>query len=635
MIHAPIRWALLLLFPCLLASAQVISFPTSMDDSLGAMRTARMESNLFLAGSSNPNTTEVQSPDSSISRLDLKAPGKARHEYEQGYRLLMRKDLADAIEHFNKAIAIYPKFVAAHNSLGTAYLESGRNQQAMDQFNQAIALDGHLPNSYLNLGCAELALGQNASAEDSFRKASSIAPLDLQLKLALAYGEFANHDYPAVIATAREVHQGKHEGVAVIHFFAAGALDAQGNLVEAQQQMETLLQEDPRSSSATQFRQILEQIRKEQAQQAAASLHPATVLVPKAPAAPTAEQLAQRKQFALQTKNEEEQIAEAETAPDPTCLDCGAKNTALGPTPDSGSGLGQPGKQPPGGILRVSVDEISEFFTATDHGRPVTDLVASDVQILDNGRAPEVVLGFRNESELPLRLGLVIDTSDSVAGRFSFEQNAATKFLRETTSGKDDLAFVVGVNNLVLLAQDFTADQDSAVRAVRQLVPSGGTSLWDAVAFSADKLAGRPELQPVARVLVVISDGNDNSSSITFKQAIEHAQRDEVAVYTVSTNEMGEEDEALVGNHALQALADLTGGGAFIPNSLRELNRSLADLQQVIRSRYLVSYRPASFELDGKYRTIDLEAQKDGRQLKVFARKGYYASAPPSASPAP
>jgi Ca-activated chloride channel homolog len=636
MIHAPIRWALLLLFPCLAGSAQVISFPTSMDDAMDAMQTARMQMNFFQLGSRDPHTTEVQSPDSSVSRLDLKAPGKARHKYEQGYRLLVRKDLAGAIEQFTQAIAIDPKFVAAHNGLGTADLELGQYQQAVDEFNQAIALDGHLPNSYLNLGCAELALKRYASAEDSFRKATLLAPLDLQLKLALAYAEFANHDYPAVITIAREVHQGKHDGAAVIHFFAAGALQAQGNLAEAQQQMETLLQEDPKSSSVAQFRQILDEIRKEEAQQAAASLRPAAVQVLKAPAGPTPEQLAQRKQFALQMRNEEDQIAEAETAPDPTCVDCGAKVPSLpDPAPDSSTELGPPGKQPPGWILRISVNEISEFFTVTDHGRPITDLTAADVQILDNGKAPENVLGFRNEAELPLRLGLVIDTSDSIASRFSFEQDAATKFLRETTAGKDDLAFVVGVNNLVLLAQDFSADQDSAVRAVHQLAASGGTSLWDAVAFSADKLAGRPEVQPVARVLVVISDGNDNSSSVTLKQAIEHAQRDEVAVYTVSTHEMSDDDEALVGNHALQALADLTGGAAFVPDSLRELNGSLDELQQVIRSRYLVSYKPASFALDGTYRTIDLEAQQNGRPLKVFARKGYYASAPPNASPVP
>ena len=88
----------------------------------------------------------------------------------------------------------------------------------------------------------------------------------------------------------------------------------------------------------------------------------------------------------------------------------------------------------------------------------------------------------------------------------------------------------------------------------------------------------------------------------------------------------------MLGDHALRALSELTGGAVFMPDSARGLDASLADLQQVIRGRYLVSYKPASFQRDGRYRTIDIEAQKDGRKLKVFARKGYYASAVPSGS---
>jgi VWFA-related protein len=147
------------------------------------------------------------------------------------------------------------------------------------------------------------------------------------------------------------------------------------------------------------------------------------------------------------------------------------------------------------------------------------------------------------------------------------------------------------------------------------------------VAFAADKLMSRTELQPVARVLVVISDGEDNSSSVTLKQAIARAQRGEVAVYTVSPREISREPaSALLGDHALKTMSELTGGASFMPGSLRNLNGSLADLQQVIRGRYLVSYKPASFQRDGRYRAIDIKAEKEGRKLKVYARKGYYAS---------
>lgn len=214
MLSSPIRWALLFLAFGSAASAQMMSFPASgaAMSSLDAIQQGRLDFNLFLIGSRNPHTTEVQSPDSSVSRLDLKSPGKARREYERGYQLLMQKDLQGAIEHLNKSLNIYPKFVAAHNALGSAHLKLGGNKQAYSEFAQAIALDDHLPNSYLNRGCAELALKEYSAAVESLRKATSLAPLDLQLKLALAYAEFANHDYSRVIAIANEVHERKHEG---------------------------------------------------------------------------------------------------------------------------------------------------------------------------------------------------------------------------------------------------------------------------------------------------------------------------------------------------------------------------------------------------------------------------------------
>jgi VWFA-related protein len=178
-----------------------------------------------------------------------------------------------------------------------------------------------------------------------------------------------------------------------------------------------------------------------------------------------------------------------------------------------------------------------------------------------------------------------------------------------------------------LVVQDFTGDQKTIAHAVDQLVPLGGTALWDAVALAADKLADLAEIQPVARILVVISDGEDNSSSVTLKEAIQRAQHGEVAIYTVSTREYEQENStALLGDHALRTLAELTGGAAFTPGSIRRLNSSLADLQQVLRGRYLISYKPALFQRNGSYRTIDITAQKDGHKLRVHSRKGYYAA---------
>jgi Ca-activated chloride channel homolog len=614
-------------------AAQTLNFPASNSDrfnpgvALDAIQAAQLDFNLFTINTRDENGSPVQSPSVSVSKLDLKAPGKARREYEKGFQLLMRKDWQDAVVHLGNATDIYPSFVAAHNALGSTYLGMSQDEQARGEFEKAVALDDHLPNSYLNLGCAELALKQYGAAEESLRKASSIAPLDLQLRTALAYGEFLNHDYPAVVETARQVHGRKHKGAALVHYFAGAAWAAQDNLVEAQQEMETLLQEDPKSGSAEQFRQILEQIKTEQITRAEAKLHPAqTLTLSFDTAGPHPEQKLRTAQQVLQDLKEKSQIAEAEA--DPTCAECGTRagvESAVATNPHSS--LKRPSLDS-GAKFRAVVDEVAIFFAATDHGRSATNLTASDIEVRDDNRPPHAILGFRNESELPLRMGLIIDTSNSITDRFSFEQEAATKFLQTVVTGKDDLAFVVGVNNSVLLVQDFSEDQGLIARAINQLAPGGGTALWDAVGFGAEKLAGRTEAQPVARVLVVISDGEDNTSSATLKQAIASAQQGEVAVYTVSTRDFTEVEDpsAELGDHALRTLSELTGGAEFVPGSIRHLKGSLADLQQVIRGRYLVSYKPDSFQRDGRYRAIDIKAEKDGHKLKVYARKGYYAS---------
>ena len=644
MIHAKLGRAFLFLFLSGAASAQIMSIPSSgfgeansSPVGMGLISSEQMMNNQFLLSSdAHRNQSALQTPSGSVSKLDLKAPWKAKREYDKGYQLMMRRDFTNAVQHLGIAIAEYPKFVAAHNALGSAYLSMGQNEQARDEFTQAVALDDHLPNSYLNLGCAELALKNYPAAEDSIQKASAIAPLDLQLLMALAYGQFMNHNYPAVIATANQVHSRKHENAAVVHYFAAGALEAQNNLPDAQTELETLLREDPKSSTAEQARQSLKQIKEERE-------HPVVAEKP-APAekfsfvapADAAEQAARQGQQTLQDLKEKSQIAEAEAEPKSVCPNCAPPNSSV-----PGEAASRPVVRPKtplsnfnGPTIHSSVDEVAVFFAATDHGKPVTNLTRAEVGIRDDRKAPEAIRGFRNEAQLPLRLGLVIDTSDSVNTRFNFEQSAATNFLQQAVPGKDDLSFVVGVANSVLLVQDFTPDQKLASHAVGQLVPSGGTALWDAVAFASDKLASRPEVQPVARVLVVISDGQDNSSSVTLKEAIERAQHGEVAIYTVSTRDFDNDNaSAALGEHALKTLAELTGGAAFTPGSVRRLKSSLGDLQQVVRSRYLVSYKPASFQRDGQYRTIEIAAQKDGHKLRVYARKGYYAGVVNSETP--
>jgi VWFA-related protein len=635
---------LLLFLPCA-AFAQVFNFPSSnagMTPStglVGLVQETMLEHSLWLINGAN--RSPLESPGGSLSKLDLQAPGKARREYEKGYQLLMKKDFQGAVQHLTAATSIYPSFVAAHNSLGNAYLGLKQNDQARAEFVEAVALDDHLPSSFFNLGCAELALQHYLAAEQAIQKATTIAPLDLPLLTALAYGQYMNQNFSAVVKTAHQVHGRKHEGAAMVHFYAAAAFEAQQNYSEAERELDTLLVEDPKSPAADQALKMKEQL-KEEASRPVAAAPGLKVSFSQVSAAPPAgpAQLPEHFVKLLQESKENAQLAEVEA--EAACPSCAAADSSQ-PAATTGT-VSASARKPPkydGYTFHSSADEVAVFFAATDHGKSVTGLTLKDVGLHDNSNLPAAVTGFLNESELPLRLGLVIDTSDSIATRFKFEQEAAANFLQKVVTDPDDLAFVIGFANSVLLVQDFTGDQELVSHAVGQLVPSGGTALWDAVAFATEKLASRKESQPVARILVVISDGDDNSSNVTAKQAINRAQRDEVTIYTVDTRDeaatvedtlTGSHHLNTVGTHALRTLADLTGGAAFEPGSIHRLKGSLASLQEVIRSRYLLSYKPASFKRDGQYRAIDITAEKDGHKLRVYARKGYFASASTTAS---
>jgi Ca-activated chloride channel family protein len=593
------------------------------------LSSGQMSMELWSATNSGQNRSPLQAPSGSVSGMDIKAPAKARREYEKGYQLLMRKDLRGAMEHLQASLSIYPQFVAARNALGSSYLELNQNEQAREQFSQAIALDDHLPNSYLNLGCAELALKNYGAAEASIQKASAIAPLDLQFLTALAYAQLLNHDYAASIDTAHQVDRRKHPAAAIVHFYAAAAWEAQNNIKESQRELEAFLKEDPTSPAAEQARTILQQLRAEPSVEAKKTAPPPQVslsdIFKPGSVRIKPEDPSLQKQRALQALEEQTQVAEAESI----CTTC---DSIVSPAPVAVD-RSHPSARPvePGGnsspwTLRSAVDEVSVFFSATNRGGSVINLSRGEVSVSDDKKPPAAITEFRNEAQLPLRLGLIIDTSQSIESRFSFEQRAAINFLQKVMTEKNDLAFVVGVASSVLLVQDFTNDQKPIAHAISELAPSGGTAIWDAVSFAADKLASRSEDQPAARVLVVISDGHDNSSSATLKEAIQDAERRDIIVYTVSAGAQSSPEADSLGDRALKLLAESTGGAAFFPGSLGFLNRSLTQLQDVIRSRYMISYRPALFDPDGRFHAIHITAEKSGQRLHVYARKGYYAS---------
>jgi VWFA-related protein len=572
-------------------------------------------------------------PALSVSKLDLKAPRKARQEFEKGLQLLYRKSYEDAIQHLSEAMKIYPNFVAAHEALGTSLLSTGRNQEARDEFAAAAMLDSHLPVSFMNLGYAELALKHYSSARLAAEKAAAIAPLDFSVLSLLAYAQLMSKDYVASVATVDRVHSRNDSNHAIVHLYAAAALDAEGRDEEESRQLEKLIKEDPKSRAAEEGRRLLQRIQqdKENRKKEAATT-PVTVSTDQARTQqPSAAEIERQETISKQNAKEEQQIEEAEAI----CESC--ENTAVRGTYDAPADIHQKNA---GWTMHSDVDEVAVFFVATDHGKPISDLAKSEVTVRDAGKPPSSVVAFRSEDQLPLRLGLVIDESESVTSRFSFERAAAADFVRKSLTGKSDLGFVVGVSNSVLLVQDFTASNAQLAEAINSLVPAGGTALWDAVDFAADKLASNIETQPVAKVLVVISDGQDNASRTTLTQAIEAAEREGVTVYTVSTNDIRYTataflDTTILGERALKNLAERTGGNNFVPGSIGNLDHSLAELQAFIHSRYSLSYKPELRKGDNRYRTIRITAQKSGHKLRVYTRKGYYARATPPQNSTP
>ncbi len=272
--------------------------------------------------------------------------------------------------------------------------------------------------------------------------------------------------------------------------------------------------------------------------------------------------------------------------------------------------------------IKARVNEVNVLFIATDrHGKFVRNLNQGDFSILDDHKPPTAIINFRRETDLPLELGLLVDTSGSVHGRFDFEQEAAVSFLQHTLRANFDKAFVMGFGTHSLVTQEFTDNVRLLETGVRSLRNGGGTAMYDAIYKACrEKLSKERGDHPVRRAIVVISDGEDNQSEVSKAMAIETAQRAEVIIYAISTDDSG---LILRGDKALQQIADATGGRAFFPFKMKDIKSSFAAIEDELRSQYVVSYKPADFDADGRYRSIEITALK--KDLQVRSRKGYYA----------
>ncbi len=274
--------------------------------------------------------------------------------------------------------------------------------------------------------------------------------------------------------------------------------------------------------------------------------------------------------------------------------------------------------------LKTSVNEVNLIFTVTDkHGKFINDLQPKDFALLDNQKPPTQVYSFSQQTNLPLRVGLLIDASTSIRLQFKFEQQAATEFLLQVLRPQTDRAFIMGFNSKAYITQDYTNNPDALEAGINKLQPAGGTALYDAI-FTAcrDKLlSAAPAQATVRKALVVVSDGDDNQSRAYLDDAIKECQRAQAEVYTISTNSGPSRDR---GDDTLAKISAATGGTAFFPHRIEDISVEFNSIQLELRSQYALAYKPADFKPDGSFRTIYFQALD--RSYTVRAPKGYFAT---------
>ena len=253
-----------------------------------------------------------------------------------------------------------------------------------------------------------------------------------------------------------------------------------------------------------------------------------------------------------------------------------------------------------------------------DHFRPITTLTKSDFNVFEDGK-PQKITSFRNE-DIPVALGIVIDNSGSMRDKRPQVNAAAVNLVR--SSNPQDQVFVVNFNEEYFLDQDYTGSVPKLKDALERIESRGGTALYDAVVASSDHLKKSGALEK--KVLLVVTDGEDNASRESLEQALRRLEeKNGPTVYTIGL--LGEEHEKRA-RRALREMAEDTGGVAFFPKNLDEVEAITQQIAHDIRNQYTIQYKPTTPQSAGGYRTVKVEAQAKGyKKLQVRTRSGYYA----------
>jgi Ca-activated chloride channel family protein len=273
-------------------------------------------------------------------------------------------------------------------------------------------------------------------------------------------------------------------------------------------------------------------------------------------------------------------------------------------------------------VIKVPVNLVNVLFTVTNKkGRLIPNLTQDDFQLYEDGTREKIAL-FGRQSNLPLRIGVLIDTSNSIRPRLEFEKEAAIDFLNTVLRSGQDQAFLISFDVEPVLLANYTDDVGKLSDAIRSLAAGGGTGLFDALYYACQqKMLHFPSTPPyLRRVLIIVSDGQDNESQHSLDEALSMAQRAQAIIFCISTNRSGITDR---GDKVLKYLASQTGGDAFFPFEASDLAVAFKNIATELRSQYYLGYY--SRARDGAFHRIRIKALEKG--LRLHAKAGYFAPA--------
>jgi VWFA-related protein len=277
----------------------------------------------------------------------------------------------------------------------------------------------------------------------------------------------------------------------------------------------------------------------------------------------------------------------------------------------------KPSEDPEETTIRKRVDEVNLTFTVTDgRGRFLTGLTQENFKILDDHLPPASVHRFQSLTELPLRICVVFDASDSITNYLKYQQDVAIAFLKRIVRPAVDKACLIKFTNKPVLVQSFTGDVEKLEQSVRRVTVSGTTAVWDALNFTSETMAQEESDVPVRRAVILITDGDDNSSHVPFEQALQSILRAEIAVEVVNTIPIN------IPRPELKRLAVSTGGTVWLGGKPKQLAVSLGKIEQSLRSQYFVAYRPSGELAPGQFRKIQMKPR--GHHGKIAYRTGYF-----------